>query len=64
MKIAKRERGVMRLLINGLTSKQIGQQLGCSNYIARDPISSTFKKLNVTSRVELTVIVIEMEKQK
>jgi len=64
MKITKRERDVMRLLVNGLTNKQIGQLLGISNYTVRDHISSTFKKLNVTSRVELAVIAAEMKDEK
>ncbi|WP_223464591.1 response regulator transcription factor [Pseudomonas sp. GL-RE-26] len=64
MKITKRERDVMRLLVNGLTNKQIGQLLGISNYTVRDHISSAFKKLNVTSRVELAVIAAEMKDEK
>lgn len=64
MKITKRERDVMRLLVNGLTNKQIGQLLGISNYTVRDHISSTFKKLNVTNRVELAVIAAEMKDEK
>lgn len=61
MKITKRERDVMRLLVYGLTNKQIGQKLEISNYTVRDHISSTFKKFNVTSRVELAVIAAEMK---
>jgi DNA-binding NarL/FixJ family response regulator len=64
MKITRRERDVMRLLVNGLTNKQIGQHLGISNYTVRDHISSTFKKFNVTSRVELAIIAAEMEDEK
>ncbi|MNF53408.1 Transcriptional regulatory protein DevR (DosR) [compost metagenome] len=54
---------MMRLLVSGLTNKQIGQQLGISNYTVRDHISSTFKKLNVTNRVELAVIAAEMKNE-
>jgi DNA-binding NarL/FixJ family response regulator len=61
VKITRRERDVMRLLVNGLTNKQIGQQLGVSNYTVRDHMSSTFKKSNIASRVELAVIAAEMK---
>ena len=61
MKITRRERDVMRLLVNGLTNKQIGQQLGVSNYTVRDHISSAFKKFNIASRVELALIAAEMK---
>ena len=51
----------MRLLVNALTNKQVGQRLGGNNYTVRDYISSTLKKLNVANRVELAIIAAGMK---
>lgn len=45
MKITKRERDVMRLLVSGLTNKQVGRLLEVSNYTVRNQTSSIFNKL-------------------
>ncbi|WP_256348917.1 response regulator transcription factor [Pseudomonas sp. PDM24] len=61
MRITRREREVVLLLVNGLTNKQIAQQLGISNYTVRDHLSSMFEKMDVKSRIELAVLVVGMK---
>lgn len=61
MRITRREREVILLLVNGLTNKQIAQQLGISKYTIRDHPSSIFEKMDVTSRIELAVLVVGMK---
>ncbi|WP_096374509.1 response regulator transcription factor [Pseudomonas chlororaphis] len=61
LRITGRERDVICLLANGWSNKQIGQQLGISNYTVRDHVSSMIRKLNVASRVELAVLAVAMK---
>lgn len=55
MNLTCREIDVVRLLVQGLTNKQIGRKLGISDNTARDHISSMLKKTSTESRVELAV---------
>ncbi|WP_032830208.1 response regulator transcription factor [Pseudomonas sp. GM79] len=61
LRITRREREVILSLVNGLTNKQIAQQLGISKYTIRDHLSSIFEKMDVTSRIELAVLVVGMK---
>ncbi|WP_122278143.1 response regulator transcription factor [Pseudomonas syringae group genomosp. 3] len=56
LNITGRERDVIRLLVGGLTNKQIGQHLGISHNTVRDHMSSVFGKLKVRNRVELVIL--------
>lgn len=48
-----RQRQVFDLLIEGLTNKQIGLQLGISHRTVEDHQDVIFKKLGVHNRVQL-----------
>ncbi|MGH8451168.1 response regulator transcription factor [Pseudomonas sp.] len=55
MNITDRESAVLNFLVQGLTNKEIGRELGISDHTVRDHISSMLKKTNTASRVELAV---------
>ncbi|WPN22354.1 MULTISPECIES: response regulator transcription factor [Pseudomonas fluorescens group] len=55
MNITDRESAVLNFLVQGLTNKEIGRELGISDHTVRDHISSMLKKTNTSSRVELAV---------
>ncbi|MDF9755846.1 DNA-binding NarL/FixJ family response regulator [Pseudomonas sp. TE6288] len=57
MNITEREHDVIHCLSKGLTNKEIGQQLGISQHTVRDHLSSVFKKLNISSRIELAILI-------
>ncbi|MFS0828798.1 response regulator transcription factor [Pseudomonas phoenicis] len=57
MNITEREHDVIHYLSKGLSNKEIGKKLGISHHTVRDHLSSIFKKLNVSSRVELAIFV-------
>lgn len=57
LNITEREHDVIHCLSKGLTNKEIGQQLGISQHTVRDHLSSVFKKLNISSRIELAILV-------
>jgi DNA-binding NarL/FixJ family response regulator len=48
-----REHEVLELLLAGFTNKAIAQQLGISNYTARDHVSALLKKNEVDTRAQL-----------
>ena len=60
MKLTCREDDIIRLLVKGLTNKQIGRKLDISDHTVRDHISSMLKKTKTASRVELAVRAIEL----
>jgi DNA-binding NarL/FixJ family response regulator len=51
-----REHEVLELLLAGYTNKAIAQQLGISNYTARDHVSALLKKNEVQTRAQLVAI--------
>jgi DNA-binding NarL/FixJ family response regulator len=57
LNITEREHDVIHCLSKGLTNKEIGQQLGISQHTVRDHLSSVFKKLNISSRIELAILI-------
>ncbi|MFJ4051426.1 response regulator transcription factor [Pseudomonas hunanensis] len=57
MNITERELDVIQFLSKGLTNKEIAQQLGISQHTVRDHLSSVFKKLNISSRIELALLI-------
>jgi DNA-binding NarL/FixJ family response regulator len=52
--LTEREREVLALIAGGLTNKQIGEQLGISPKTVARHRDNMAKKLNLSSRAELT----------
>ena len=58
--LTAREEQVLRLIAEGLTNKQIGQQLGISHKTVARHRDNITQKLNLSSRAELTRYAIQM----
>ncbi len=56
----EREKEVLQLLITGLNNKQISAKLFISNHTTKAHITSIYKKLNVSNRVQATIKCIKM----
>ncbi|MEQ7919338.1 LuxR C-terminal-related transcriptional regulator [Xanthomonas sp. WHRI 1810A] len=52
-RVTQRERQVLQLVVQGCTNKDIAQQLGISDYTARDHVSSLLRKTGVKNRAQL-----------
>ena len=51
--LTRAEQGVAELVVEGLTNKQMAEQLFVSHYTIDSHLRSIFKKLGVSSRLEL-----------
>lgn len=51
-----RRQQVACLIAQGLTNREIAEQLGISVFTARHHVSSIFKKLGVTNRVQVAYL--------
>ena len=58
-KLCDREREILSHASRGMTTKQIANVLGISNYTVNTHFTNIFKKLNAQSRVEAVVAAIE-----
>jgi DNA-binding NarL/FixJ family response regulator len=54
--LSERERGVLRLVAEGLTSKQMGQQLFLSHRTVDHHLTSIFNKLGVETRAQAVAV--------
>jgi DNA-binding CsgD family transcriptional regulator len=59
--LTAQEQRISRLIATGLTNRQIGEQLGVSGHTVDSHVKHVFAKLDVTSRVRLTRIVLAEE---
>lgn len=57
--ISGREMDVFKLIMNGLTNKEISEQLFISEHTVKNHITRIFQKLNVTDRVQAIAMVYE-----
>ncbi len=57
------ERNVVDLVAEGLTNKEIGNQLFVSHRTIDSHVSHSLAKLGLTSRVQLARLVVQQEKQ-
>jgi two-component system, NarL family, nitrate/nitrite response regulator NarL len=53
--LTTREREVVQLAANGIRNQEIARQLGISQHTVKNYLFSTFKKLGISSRVELAL---------
>ena len=51
--LTRAEQGVAELVVEGMTNKQMAEQLFVSHYTIDSHLRSIFKKLGVSSRLEL-----------
>lgn len=59
-----REREVLQLVLLGYTNKDIAQQLGISDYTARDHVSALLKKNGVKNRAQLMALHVAFPRKK
>ena len=57
--LTKRERDVSRLVAEGLTNREISNQLGLSEHTVRNYLLKVFDKLGVSTRVELVLYCLQ-----
>ncbi len=55
-RVTPREHEVLQLVLLGYTNKDIAQQLGISDYTARDHVSALLKKNEVKNRAQLLAL--------
>ncbi len=54
--LSERELFILALIKNGLSNKEIGQQLGVCHQTVKDKVTSLFHKINCHSRVEASIL--------
>ncbi|WP_346832202.1 LuxR C-terminal-related transcriptional regulator [Pseudomonas abietaniphila] len=63
-KTTPRECEVLQLVLLGYTNKDIAQQLGISDYTARDHVSALLKKNEVKNRAQLLALHVASSRKK
>lgn len=63
-KTTPRESEVLQLVLSGYTNKDIAQQLGISDYTARDHVSALLKKNGVKNRAQLLALHVTSHRKK
>ena len=53
--LTKREQEVMKLVVEGLTNRQVGQHLGLAEQTVANNLFRMYEKLRISSRVELVL---------
>ena len=53
--LSKREQEVMKLVVEGLTNRQVGQHLGLAEQTVANNLFRMYEKLRISSRVELVL---------
>jgi two-component system, NarL family, nitrate/nitrite response regulator NarL len=53
--LTKREQEVVKLVVKGLTNRQVGQQLGLAEQTVANNLFRIYEKLGISSRVELVL---------
>jgi DNA-binding CsgD family transcriptional regulator len=61
--LTEAELGVARLVADGLTNREIGARLFMSHHTVDSHLRQIFRKLEISSRIELTRIVVQRESQ-
>src|ERR1700674_370809 len=59
--LTKREQGVVRLVGDGLTNRDIGRQLNLSENTVRNYVFRIFEKLGTSNRVELAIYAVRQQ---
>jgi DNA-binding NarL/FixJ family response regulator len=53
--LSERERQIVRLLLDGLTNKEIGNRLGVSDQTVKNQLTTLYRKVGVANRLQLLV---------
>ncbi len=56
--LTRRERDVVRLVVEGLVNREVAQQLGLSEHTVKNYLFNVFNKLGVSSRAELILYAV------
>jgi len=59
--LIKRERSVLRRILEGLSNKEIGAQMGLSESLVKSVVQRLFEKMGVRSRSQLVRVAIETQ---
>ena len=59
--LIKRERSVLRRILEGLSNKEIGGQMGLSESLVKSVVQRLFEKMGVRSRSQLVRVAIETQ---
>jgi len=62
-RMTKREAEVVRLAVEGLSNREIGQQLGLTEHTVKNYLFRIFDKLGVSNRVELVLSCLRQEEE-
>lgn len=57
--MTEREMQVLRLVVEGMTNREIGYELGISQKTVEKHLESVYSKLEVSSRVEAAVLAVK-----
>ena len=63
-KLPKQQKAVLRLLVKGLSNKAIARELNLAEGTVKVHVSGVFKALNVNSRVQAAIVLIEHDEGK
>ena len=63
-KLPKQQKAVLRLLVQGLSNKSIARELNLAEGTVKVHVSGVFKALNVNSRVQAAIVLIEHDEGK
>jgi DNA-binding NarL/FixJ family response regulator len=58
-RLSRREKQIVDALLVGCTNKEIAQQLGVSDQTIKNQLTTLYKKMGVSSRLELVLWVME-----
>jgi DNA-binding NarL/FixJ family response regulator len=58
--LTRREREILRLLMEGLTNREIGRQLAIQEQTVKNAVSVLCDKLHVRNRVQLAVTAVRL----
>jgi DNA-binding NarL/FixJ family response regulator len=56
LRLTRREREILKLLMEGSANKQIASRLGVSNQTVKNQLSTLYQKVGVSSRLELVLL--------
>ena len=57
---SRREKQIVDGLLAGCTNKEIAQQLGVSDQTIKNQLTTLYRKMGVTSRLELVLLAVEL----
>lgn len=62
-RLSRREKQIVDALLAGRTNKEIAQQLGVSDQTIKNQLTTLYRKVGVSSRLELVLWSMERDKR-